>query len=277
MTVIAMTREMGSRGKDVAAALAEELGLRIVRHELVDHVAERMHAANSSVDRFLEGSANILERWDIDKDDLLLRTKEEILDLAAGGNVLFRGWGATHVLMKVPHALCVRVCAPMDSRKRELMARTGMHKSSIAENEIRKNDDAHSRVLSRLFHADWDEATGYDAVLNLERMSVPSCVALITQLASQPEFSQTEASTRVLCHLRTEARIRAMLYEANVESRAAPSFEVELDAETGIATMRGVVFDENFRAEAVALVRGVDGVSEVIDEVFVPATMTYIP
>ena len=57
MTVIAMTREMGSRGRDVAVGLAEELGLELVQHEVVEHVADKMHMRESSVNRFLEGSA----------------------------------------------------------------------------------------------------------------------------------------------------------------------------------------------------------------------------
>jgi hypothetical protein len=37
MTVIAMTREMGSRGRDVALGLADRLELDIIHHELVEH------------------------------------------------------------------------------------------------------------------------------------------------------------------------------------------------------------------------------------------------
>ena len=37
MTVIAMTREMGSRGKDVALGLASRFGLEIIHHELIEH------------------------------------------------------------------------------------------------------------------------------------------------------------------------------------------------------------------------------------------------
>ncbi len=35
MTVIAMTREMGTLGKDVAAGLAKALDIEVVHHELV--------------------------------------------------------------------------------------------------------------------------------------------------------------------------------------------------------------------------------------------------
>ena len=37
MAVIAMTREMGTLGKDVVAGLAERLGLEVIQHGLVEH------------------------------------------------------------------------------------------------------------------------------------------------------------------------------------------------------------------------------------------------
>ena len=67
MTVIAMTREMGTLGKDVAAGLADVLGITVVHHELVEHhIAERMDVGESAVHRFLEGQSSMWERWQID-------------------------------------------------------------------------------------------------------------------------------------------------------------------------------------------------------------------
>ncbi len=92
MTVIAMTREMGSFGKDVAIGLIDTLGLDIVHHELVErHLAERMNLGESSVHRFLEGRPSMLERWKIDGKRLSRYSAEEILERAAKGNVLIRG------------------------------------------------------------------------------------------------------------------------------------------------------------------------------------------
>jgi cytidylate kinase len=52
MTVIAMTREIGSLGADVAAGVAEELNLKIVYSEIVaNQIAERMGIEESAVQR----------------------------------------------------------------------------------------------------------------------------------------------------------------------------------------------------------------------------------
>jgi len=56
MAIIAMTREMATLGQDVAACLAERLGLDIVHHELVaQDIAERAGMRESEVQRFLGG------------------------------------------------------------------------------------------------------------------------------------------------------------------------------------------------------------------------------
>jgi cytidylate kinase len=52
MTVIAMTREIGSRGTDVAAGVAAELGLEIINSEIVvPHVAGSLGLEQSAVQR----------------------------------------------------------------------------------------------------------------------------------------------------------------------------------------------------------------------------------
>src|ERR687892_309618 len=122
VTVIAMTREMGSLGRDVAAGLAQEMGLKVIHHELVEHdLAEKMEVEESLVHRFLEGGASRFERWQIDKKRMSMFTAQEIFELAREDNVLIRGWGATALLAPVQHVVCVRVCAPPEFRERVMM------------------------------------------------------------------------------------------------------------------------------------------------------------
>lgn len=88
MVTIAMTREMGTFGKDVAQGLADSLDLKVIHSELVEHdLAERLCVQESAVHHYLEGNASLLERWKIDKSKLSQYTAEEILEFAQAGNV----------------------------------------------------------------------------------------------------------------------------------------------------------------------------------------------
>ncbi len=275
MPVIAMTREMGSLGKDVAAGLAERLGLEVVHHELVERgVAERLDAPESEVHRFLEGSMSFFERWKIDTKKLSRYTAGEILELAKAGNVLIRGWGATHVLRAIPHVRCVRLCAPMESRARVLMKRLGIDDPTIARREIERNDAAYSRTMHYFFDSDWADPLNYDIVLNTMRVPVAACVAQIAALAESLEFQENEASQRILTDKLIESRVRAVLDQLVGEGHLGRALDIVVDR--GRVTLSGAVFHHEAVSSAEDMVRDVGGVTDV-DNKLVAVNIAYGP
>jgi cytidylate kinase len=212
MALVAITREMGSLGKDVAAGLAEALGVPIVYHEVIDHLADRMRVRKSHVIRLLDGSANLLERLTADKTSLSIFTADEIVNLALQGKgAVIRGWGATHLLRDVPHAICVRVCAPFEVRKQRMMDRLGTADQAKVADEIQQNDEAHTAIMRRNFSVQWTDAEHYDVVLNTERVSVNECVDRVMGLVKSAEFAETERSRKRLEDLALAWRVKAAL------------------------------------------------------------------
>lgn len=209
MAVIAMTREMGSLGKDVAAELAREIGLRLVYHEIVDNLAQKMRLPESAVLRFVQGRAGLVERWQSDMDRLSLYTAEEVLELALAGNLVIRGWGATCLLRPVSHVLCVRVCAPFDLRAQRIRERVGFERLEQAAEEVRRSDRAHADTMRRRFGIDWRDPAGYDLVLNTERVPVGDCVQQIRRLVESPGYRPTPGSRARLRELCAAARSAA--------------------------------------------------------------------
>ncbi|MDH3513883.1 MAG: cytidylate kinase-like family protein, partial [Gammaproteobacteria bacterium] len=204
MPVIAMNQEMGSQGKLVAEKLAEDLGLDIVRHQIIDHVAQKMHVRKSMLQRFLQGKAGLIERWGTDEASLALFKVEEILELAAKGNVIIRGWGATHVLRPIPHIPCVRVGAPFATRLKWVMNSLGTFDEDMVAEEIRHSDAAHRANMQHQFGVGWGEPMQYDITLNTERLSVATCVEMIKELLKRPEFKETPESRAKLANLTLE-------------------------------------------------------------------------
>src|SRR5690348_7730860 len=159
MPIIAMTREMGSLGKDVAEGLGRALGLPVLYHEVIDCLADRLRVRRSHVMRLLDGSAGLLERLSADKTSLSIFTAEEIYGIAAaasrGGGAVIRGWGATHLLRGVPHVIRVRVCAPFEVRERRMRERLGADDGARIAEEIRASDEAHGAIMRRNFGVQW--------------------------------------------------------------------------------------------------------------------------
>ena len=261
MAVIAMTREMGTLGKDVVAGLAERLGLEVIHHGLVEHdIAETSGLPENKVHRFLEGEASLLERWRMDRRRMRCCTAQEIFELAAKGNVLIRGWGSVYLLRSVPHVLSVRVCAPMEFREAVLMQRLGLKDRAAARREIERDDAAHNGAMQGMFGIDWTDPAHYTIVLNTARVPVQECVDCIVRLVQSPAFAETEESKAELMNQLISARVRSAL-ERHFGSDAGALIKTEVKA--GQVMLTGQMVDAHYIAEAVRLVRSVEGVTGV--------------
>ena len=273
MAVIALTQEMGSLAKEVAEQVARDMGLAVMRHEVVDHVASRMHVPTSLINRLREGKAGAIERRRADQATIAVYTSEEVLDVAARGNVVLRGWGATCLLRPVPHVVCVRVTRPFEQRVRWLMGQLGTADVGFAEDEIRRSDRAHATRMEAQFGVAWGAPLLYDLVLNTDRVSVESCAAQIAALSRRPEFAETEASRAMLQDMALAARVRAAL-------RADPAtagVDVTVESSAGDVALRGIVLDAKEQPEAERVARAVAGVANVDNQLRVMARSRLFP
>lgn len=268
MPVIAMTQEMGSLAKDVALQLAQSLSLAVMRHEVVDHVAEKMHVSKSLIGRLRGGKAGLVERLTTDERSVALYGAEELFTLADRGNVVMRGWGATCLLRPVPHVVCVRVTRSLKKRVEWLMGHLETDDAEFAEAEVRRSDHAHASRMHHQFGVTWGDPVLYDLVLNTDRLSVESCVAQITQLASRPEFAETAASKALLANMALEARVRVALKE----HAATHDTSVTIGASQGRVSLTGIVLNAEERAQAEAVTAGVGGVTGVDNQLRVMAS-----
>src|SRR5687768_15266766 len=198
MPLIAMTREMGSLGKDVAAAIADRLDKQVIHHEIIDNLASKMRLRKSHVIRFLEGKAGIWERLTTDATSLSIYTADETFALAESGRVaVIRGWGATHLLRPVPHVIAVRVCAPFEVRVQRMLERLNTDDRDFVENEIRLSEEAHGAITRRHFGVNWQDSENYDLVLNTERLTIDECAVEVTNLIDDLTFQETDESRRM--------------------------------------------------------------------------------
>jgi cytidylate kinase len=268
MPVIAMTQEMGSLAKDVSLRLAEAMGLAVMRHEVLDHVADKMNVPKSLIGRLRGGKAGLVERLKTDQRSVGLYTADELFALAAKGDVVLRGWGATCLLRPVPHVVCVRITRSLDKRVEWLMAHLGSDDAAFAEAELRRSDRAHASRMHELFDVTWGDPLLYDLVLNTDRISVDGCVEQIRALVGRPEFAETDASRALLADMALAARIRVALKE----DAATRNIDVTIVAEGDRVALQGIVVSPEERLQAEKVATGVAGVATVDNQLRLMAT-----
>lgn len=262
MPVIAITREMGSLGKDVARGVSEALGVPLIYHEIIDQLADRMRLRKSHVMRLLDGRAGILERMTADQTSLSIFAAEEIVNAALQGNgAVIRGWGATQLLRDMPSVVCVRVCAPFEVRKQRMMERLGSADADKVAEEIHDNDEAHAAIMKRHFGVDYTDPEQYDLVLNTQRIGVAECVDQVLRLARSQEFAETEGARQKLKDLALACQVRAALRR----SPRTRDMRVTVKVEQGCVAFVGGGYGADQRATLCEVAAAVPGVRETED------------
>jgi len=238
MPLIAMNREMGSLGKDVAAGLEQALGMKVRHHEIIDHLANRARMRKSHVISYLEGKQGLIERLTTDQVRLRVLTADEILSMAESDDaIILRGWGATSLLKEVPHAVRVCVSASRRTRVQRMMRRLDSNDLEKVERIVDQNDEAARSVMRRNFHIEPRDINEYDVGFNTDRVPVDQCVEEIVKMVQSPEFAETEASRAKLRDVALAHHVRAALrtHSATAQCR------VRVETASGLVQLLGMV------------------------------------
>ncbi len=259
MPLIAMNREIGSLGKDVARGLADALGLKVQHHEIIDHLANRARIRKSHVISFLEGTQGLFERLTVDNLKLRILTADEIMSAAEAGNgVILRGWGATSLLKDVPHAVRVCVSASRRERIKRMMQRLDAEEEQAAH-VVDQNDEAAQAVMRRHFHIDVRDINEYDVGFNTDRMSAEQCVDKILAMVRSPQFEENDASRGKLRDVAIQHHVRAAL---RTHASTSHCF-VKVSVLYGRVTLEGVVEGADQRSACAEIASRIKGVLDV--------------
>ncbi len=182
MTVITLSRALGSRGDDVAVAVAQCLRLRLVGREMINRAAQDAGAgevALAELDELgllgLKPSAASLKRY-----------HEKIVEIieaqAAQGSVLLVGRGAQVVLGSRRDVLHVRVTAPVELRCETVQERCKVS-PEVAAARVAASDAARAGYHKRQFGVRWEDPALYDLILNMSRLTVSAAVRIVCAAA----------------------------------------------------------------------------------------------
>lgn len=213
MTIITISRQMGSLGSQIAFQLADALGYRLVWRELVNAAARKAGFPEMALAEIDE--LGLLDICPSPKACRAYRkVVEEIVDeLAEEGNVVLLGRAGQAILAGRSDALHVRVIAPAAVRAERVAARTDTTIECAAA-QVEASDRYRARYLRRFYHVRWDDPALYHLVLNTAFVETNQAVTLI--------------QTAVACLLATKNR--AAPIDRAVQDQAATALEDAADS-----------------------------------------------
>ncbi len=193
MTIITLSREFGSGGDDVAALVAEQLGLRRIGREIINRAAQAAGAGEAALAEIDE-----LGLLGVKPSPAALKLYREkvrtvIEEQAHEGNLLLVGRGGQVVLAKRNDVLHVRIFAPRELRCAAVRERCGVP-LEVAAARVDASDRARATFHKRNYGVRWDDPALYDLVINMAYLSVPMAADIIiaaarAQVSGSQEFT----------------------------------------------------------------------------------------
>jgi peroxiredoxin/cytidylate kinase len=206
-TVITISRQVGSWGKEVALKVSEILGYAFfdkslmvreakslgVSEEDIADFSEDEYKVKGLVDRILlrkkpvavsftlKDNAQI--RKDLNEEDCLSVIQTVINSLASRGKTVIVGRGGQAILKHKVGVLHVRIVAPLEVRIERIMKSGGLSRDD-ALRFIEDNDKAMAEYLQRFYNIDCEDPAIYDIVLNTGKIDLGIAARIIASVAS---------------------------------------------------------------------------------------------
>ena len=258
MTIITVSRHLGSFGDEIAMKVADKLNYDYIDKPEIAEALANYGLRVDDAEKFDEKGLSFWRHLSEQKKRYLYLLKAVVYDFAKKENVVIYGWGAQVLLKDVPGVLRVRITAPFEVRMRRLVKQKG-HDERNAERILRTSDHDSAGYIRSYFGVDWDDEDLYDLVISTKTISVDTAVTLITKALSAQEFIQPfeELSEKL------DDLILAHKVEAVVTEFRGLSY-IDLYVEKGIANITGAVDSDRTKEEcerAVSEIKGIKGVN----------------
>ncbi len=258
MTIVAISRELGSGGTAMAAAIAKALNFEYVDREIVLQAAQVHGVPEEKIADVDERRLSLWERFDEEKRRYLIFIEAAYYSFAEKGNVVTAGRGGPFFLRDVSHALKVRIMAPFEVRVRRVMEQEKVDQRT-ATARVRNYDRELSARIDYLFGLDWTLPEHYDLVINTGADVWQFYTDLLVWAARHPQYQPTPESRQRIRDLSLAAQVRAAI----AKDPMTKNINVEVAAQSGRVALKGVVFSPAMMDAAADVAKRVPGVTSV--------------
>jgi cytidylate kinase len=268
MTVVTVTRQLGSEGDAIGRELAERLGYRYVdKRSIVPAMRAYGGDVEPNAPEIEEKQPTFWERLNEERRRHSIMLRSAVYAIALEDNVVFVGVGASMLLKGLSQVFKVLTIAPLDARIPRVMVGGSLDRDGPVDREtaqvmIREKDRETAGYLRYLFNIDYIDPKLYDVVLNTGRWSVPTAADFITDLIGLPEVSRTADSAERLENLGLASLVEARL----VNNAGIWVHGLRAVADRGQVTISGEVITDEDRDVAEEIAGAVEGVRSVINE-----------
>lgn len=184
---LAISRECGAGGSELAQRVADESGWKLLDRELLDYIADRYHVGRAMLE-FVDEKVvcwihEIFGKWFdqqvLTQSEYVHRLGKTVFLAAQHGNTIFVGRGVQFLLPR-DQGLAVRLIAPRKQRVERIMMLQDLSRKE-AERFIDEADEGRAQYVRRYFLHDVADPLLYDLVINTSHMTLAVASELVVR------------------------------------------------------------------------------------------------
>jgi cytidylate kinase len=184
---VALTRQAGSGGGEIAKLLGDELGWKVLDRQALDAIAEEcrldphmlMLVDETSLSWFGESILSLVHSRLISQDTYVERLVKLVLVSLSERPAIVVGRGST-VFLPRDRGVTVRLVRDEADRVARIMARLGVGESE-ARSWVNHTDQERRAFVRHHFNHDPDDPVGYDLTINTSRVGLHGAAKIIVQ------------------------------------------------------------------------------------------------
>lgn len=181
MTIITLSRELGSDGTAVGRQVAKELGYLFVDKTTFERILHEYGLIQ--FEDLYDSAPGFWARFDSTNLQIVSMLNKAILGIARLDDVLILGRGGYAALNGYADVLHIRIQAPFSLRAQRVMAREGLDDIETAERITTKNDTARAAFVRRFYDADFYTASQFHLVLDTSAIPANKAAPWIVEAA----------------------------------------------------------------------------------------------
>jgi len=178
MSVITISRQLGSLGTTLGRLVAGRLEYRLVHRELINQAARLVSAPDMALATIDELGLLGLEPEETQQQAYLKAVETVMKTLVQEGNTIIVGRAGQAILQNVPNVLHVRVVAPQKIRIQRIIKAHQISPQAAAA-QIEESDRFRADYLESFYHIGWDDPTLYHLVINTGQMDLETSAEVV--------------------------------------------------------------------------------------------------
>lgn len=266
MSVITISRQMGSMGAEIAQAVAKELNYEYMDKNGIDEALRKFGLQPLEIETLDEKKPPFWDYMSMQRKKYLHILQALIYDLAGKDHMVIVGRGGQVLLKELPGALHVRIIAPFALRIQRVIER-GARDHKEAAGVLRRSDRDSSGFIRGYFDVDWENPDLYDLIINTRCLSVDAAARMI--LASARSLEIKEGGKKALEKLADLALVQKV-ETALLVVLGSGLRQIKISAEKGVVFLEGTVPSNILREDCQGAVAPIKGVTRVENRLSVP-------